>query len=230
MQAIQAVCGRPKIVIILREPVSRTLSYFRFAKSMLWIDQDLSLADYVASCLERDHLPEADAEPFDAVRRSRYADYLQPWIDGFGPDLLICFYDQLTNTPQALLQRICQHFNIAEPSDDLTQVPMQNKTRNVRSRALQRVALRVNAHLSEPLRSFPRAKAALAASYYWINGNEDPSTFRDPEVEAQLEAHFRPHNARLAGLLQGQGYDLDTVSWLNTLVHDTPGSRHHRPL
>ena len=95
---VREVCGAPKIVVVLREPVSRLLSYFAFQQARLRIPETMTLDEYLAHADARsvDDFHDPENEVYFGARGGVYADYLPDWTAEFGPDVLVLFFDDLT--------------------------------------------------------------------------------------------------------------------------------------
>ena len=82
-----------RIVIILREPLSRLISFFHFMKNMLLVDKDMSLNEYILRCtkLSEAELKERNKNKFFGVEGGCYSKYLPDWQKQFGANLKIFF-------------------------------------------------------------------------------------------------------------------------------------------
>ena len=59
VRAVREVCGDARIIVVLREPVARLISYFTFQKMRLRIPEEMTLSEYLAHA---DALSESDFE------------------------------------------------------------------------------------------------------------------------------------------------------------------------
>jgi hypothetical protein len=87
-------CPKAKLIVILREPVSRTLSSFKLYRERGEISPDTTLE----ALFESKH---------DIYQKSLYGkqlDYLFSKIDK--EQVLVCFYDEVVNNPIRLIQRV----------------------------------------------------------------------------------------------------------------------------
>lgn len=101
---IAAALGEPKLIYMVREPVSRTISHYMHAK---------------AAGREPRGIDEALADPHSRyVRRSLYATQLEPFIEAFGREaLLIETQGALMSDRRATLQRAFE-FLAVDPDFD----------------------------------------------------------------------------------------------------------------
>ena len=85
-----------QILISLREPVSRPISFFRFQKSTLQFDFDLDIDAYVDRCLSMS--PEQFARRgvfrWTGLYGGSYGAYLAPWLEVFGERCGIVYIEE----------------------------------------------------------------------------------------------------------------------------------------
>jgi Sulfotransferase domain len=212
-RGIDAALPGVKIAVILREPGSRAYSWYRFARSRLWIPADTDFPTYLQQCSSVD----GDVEELPGMLGLRglsggmYSRWLPAWQEVFGPRLLILFYDDVRSDFEGSMQRLCAHFGI-ERIPDSQPSQEHNVTTDVSSAALQRVALRVNREGERLWRRFPRLKAALRGGYYRLNARKVQEGMT-AEDRRWLDDYFREEIDRLAALTE----DLDgRPAWLTS--------------
>lgn len=123
------------IVIILREPISRLISWRRYAIQNGLLNPDTTLADYIQTQFDADDHPGNDPLPqhMRALREGRYADYLAPWIESFGRDrLTVIHYDDLLKDPAAVTRQLCQSLGMDPAFYDGYDFKVHNESRQVR--------------------------------------------------------------------------------------------------
>jgi hypothetical protein len=203
-----------RTIVVLREPVSRLVSFFTFQKTRLRIPEEMTLTEYLALA---DRLSDADfADPdnerYFGFRGGCYADHLPAWLDGFGPRLRVLFFDDLVSRPEIVLQEVATWLGIdpdAFPAPDLSS---ENRTTGFRFRAFQRAALFANDRLERLLRRHPAFKQRLRAAYYRVNGRAAREAVPQ-SVRAELEERYREPNERLASQLRDAGVT-EVPGWL----------------
>ncbi len=209
-RAIDETLPGARIVVVLREPVARTISFFQFQKTRLRIPSDLSIEDYLAHA---DTLSDTDFqdpanERFFAVGGSRYADFLPGWLEVFGSERLrIIDFDDLTRDPGKVLRDAATWMGIDPlllPADALSS---ENRTMAYRSKRMQRVALTVNDRFERMFRRYPTLKRRMRGVYFKLNG-QSPNNRVDDDVRAELAERFREPNQVLAYQLRGAGFSL----------------------
>jgi hypothetical protein len=83
-QAIQEVCD-PRVAIILREPLSRLISFYRLMHGRSQIPKDMTLQRYVERCQA---VPDVDmnrraSNPYTGLWAGQYARFLPAWLEAF---------------------------------------------------------------------------------------------------------------------------------------------------
>ena len=213
-----------RVIVVLREPVSRLVSFFTFQKTRLRIPESTTLVEYLAAA---DRLSDADfADPandaYFGFRGGCYADYLPAWLAAFGPHLKILFFEDLVTDTDAVLRDVAVWLGIdpsAFPEPDLSS---ENRTTGFKSRRLQRLALAFNDRLERFLRRHPAMKRRLRAAYYRLNGRAARESVSSV-TEAELAARYREPNARLAEQLRDAGV-IDIPDWLGQFSRTSPTS------
>lgn len=216
-QAIRDMLDEPKILFLLRDPVERAFSFYKFEKGELRLDQELTFDEYVSQCLA---IPESEIEKREnntywAIGGGKYAKYLPGWYEVFeSSQIKVLFQEHLTADPIAFLADICRWLGL-EHEQFLNKLDMtrENRSVNYRNRALQNAALRLNWGLESFWRANPWLKKRLRAAYYAINGAPHTERISD-STRAQLEQIYRPHNRALAELLTEKGM-ASLPSWLS---------------
>ncbi len=205
----------PRIIVILREPVSRALSFFSYQKVRLRFPADLPITDYLAAA---DALTDADFrdpenEKYMAFRGGCYADYLPAWLETFGPaGVQILWFEELVSDPAAVIGPLASWIGLDPVQFPESALSSENRTTGFKNKAFQSVALKANDRLERTLRRHPDFKRKLRAFYYKLNGT--PVTDEIPvAVRDALAERYREPNARLASQLGRAGIALP--AWLS---------------
>jgi hypothetical protein len=101
-----AVLGEPDILVMLRDPVRRAVSNWRFSTDNGLEDRPLEEA--LRWDLERGDRPwehtGVSVSPYAYVQRGRYSRYLDPWIEVFPRTLRVLFLEELRGDPDRIAE------------------------------------------------------------------------------------------------------------------------------
>jgi len=204
----------PRVLVILREPVSRAISFFAYQKIRLRFPADMSIADYLTAAdkLHDDAFRDPEHEKYMAVRGGCYADFLPAWLETFGTDgLHVMSFEELVSDPARVVDPLAAWMGLDPARFPRGALSSENRTTGFKNKSFQEFALKANDRLERVLRRHPDAKRKLRAFYYKINGkpiaDEIPQAVRD-----ELAERYREPNARLAAQLDAAGIALP--SWL----------------
>lgn len=98
-----AVLGTPHVVVLLRDPVQRAVSSWRFSTDHGLETRDLD--DALRADLEREQPWDpctTSVSPFAYVRRGRYDEHLAPWTTAFPDTTHVLFLEELLVDPAVL--------------------------------------------------------------------------------------------------------------------------------
>ncbi len=213
-RAIAELLPDPRVLVVLREPVDRAISFFRFQKMRLRLPADLTLADYLA---EADRLTDADFgdpenEKFMAYRGGLYAEFIPSWLVQLGAQRVrFLFFEDLVADPLLVLRDVATWLELDPAGIDAGELSSENRTTAYKSGALQRVALRSNDRFETFLRRHMGLKRRLRSLYYRVNGRTPQDSVPDHVREA-LAARYHDSNRELAGQLEALGLALP--DWL----------------
>ena len=205
--AVREVCGSPKIVVVLREPVARLLSYFRFQKARMRIPESMTLDEYLAraDALDDAAFRDPENEVWFGARGGCYADFLPDWTAAFGDDVHVVFFEDLVAHPDAVMAEVATFLGLDPAAVTGRGLHSENRTTGFRFGRLQRLALRLNDRLEPFLRRHHGLKRRLRALYLRVNGR---ALSADEVDRTALAARFAEPNARLAAQLRARGVTL----------------------
>ena len=208
------------VIVLLRDPIDRLWSTFRFMRSRLAdLPADMTFEAYVEAC----EAVRARREPYSAENRlfwtiqgGFYDEYLDPWLRAFGDRFRVVFFEHMTAEPAGTVRSLCAWLGIDQDAADAITYSVENRTVPVRSAMLQRLALAANDE--RLLGGRRRLKDPLRRAYYALNRRAEPERMA-PETRRSLEELFAPGNDALSQRLLRLGYD-DLPSWLSTTRGD----------
>jgi hypothetical protein len=214
-EAFRARLVDPRALIVLREPVSRAISFFTYQKIRLRFPADYPITDYLAAA---DRLTDADFddpdnEKYMAFRGGCYADFLPAWLDVLGVDhVRVIDFGQLVGDEVTTLHETATWLGLDPGRFPAGAPSSENRTTGYRSKGFQQIALAANDRLERLLRRNPELKRKLRAFYYRLNGR--PLEEVIPEsVRADLASRYEQPNIRLAQQLDTAGIALP--GWLS---------------
>ena len=194
--AIRDRLGRPRIVLILRDPVQKAFSQY----SHLLRDGRETLPFWEALAAE----PERRAKGYGALWRyvesGRYAEPTQHFLDVFGRDhVLVLFFEDLVREPAVTMRQLFAFLGV-DPEVPVDTSGVFNRSGAPRSRRLASLLTQRN-----PLRSLarrllpPRLTAAVA---WWIVGlNTGGKPTLEPRARRLLEEELAADAAQLERIL-----------------------------
>ncbi len=214
-RAMRDALGRPRILLVLREPVARAVSFFEYQKVRLRFPPELTLDEYLAAA---DALGDAvgatpETEKYMAVRGGRYADWLPEWWDVLGPDAVrIVWFDELVADDTTVVADVVGWLGLDPDRLPAAGLRSENRTTPYRHARLQRVALWGNDAAERWLRRAPGFKRRLRSLYFRINGSTSSGPPVSDATLAELARRFEEPNARLARVLDDAG--IARPAWL----------------
>ena len=197
--AMLDVCGDElRIIVVLREPVSRFWSFFNYQKARLRIPEDMTGEEYLARAdqLDDHDFREPENECWFAFRGGCYADWLPQWRERFGDRLEIVWFEELMLEPARVLTEVAEFLGIDPEGYASLDLASENRTTAYRRAGLQRLALQANDRVERFLRRHYGLKERLRGLYYRINGSQRRDQLPDM-LRAVLGARYEEPNARL---------------------------------
>lgn len=215
-RAIEQTLGDDvKIIIILREPVARLVSFFKYKKSMLELDKNLSLDEYIVKCeaLTYEERIKQENDTYWGIEGGFYANYLEDWLTVFGDSLYVTFFEELKNEPQLFMSKLCAWLEIDDTVFESTNFGVENKSLDYKNKYLQQLALLINTKAEKFWRANLGIKIFLRNIYYKLN-----STPHQAEISEQtlnyLQSLYQPYNQKLSAQLLAKNYT-NLPQWLS---------------
>lgn len=210
----EVIGAHVRILVILRDPVDRLLSFFRYKKSILQLEQHVTLDEYVRRCrlLSATEVAQRSNDVHRGIEGGLYARHLPGWFEVFGDSMRVMFFDRLNRDRRGFMRELCHWLDIDAAIYGTLDMDVENRSHNYRNKALQGVALRLNERLEAVFRRWPGVKRPLRELYYRVNSRR----FQDDVPEdtlAEVRRFYRPHNRELRGILTGMGY-ADLPDWV----------------
>lgn len=213
--AIKEVCD-PRVAVVLREPVSRLISFFQFMQGRLQLPAEMTLAQYISRCRATpvEQMNTRAANNYTALWGGQYARFLPAWLRTFPDRCDVFFFDELRTDPMGLLAEQCRRLGI-DPSLLPGEVPVDNSAPAYRSRGAQRVAAFAARRGRAVLHRYPALYARARRGYEAVNKAEAPDVDVPSALYREIEALYRPWNEQLREQLHEVGIT-DLPEWLAT--------------
>lgn len=129
--------GKIKWVFILREPVSRIESWYKFAKQNNLVNETVSFGEYVNEQLKNEIINPDVPQYARAVDQSHYAKYLKKYEAEFSKDdILLVIYEDLKSKPLDVMGAICKFAGIDSSFYSAYQFEVLNSTNIVKNAKL----------------------------------------------------------------------------------------------
>jgi hypothetical protein len=160
-EAMRSRLVDPRALVVLREPVSRALSFFSYQKIRLRFPADYPITDYLAAAdrLTPAQFQDPDNEKYMAFRGGCYAEFLPGWFDVLGSDhVRIIDFDRLVGDQVSTLHETASWLGLDPARFPADALSSENRTTGFKSQGFQRVALTGNDKLERVLRRYPDAK------------------------------------------------------------------------
>lgn len=202
-----------KVIMMLREPTDRFVSFFNFLKSDFRLEGSVSFPLFMERSYElRDH-DDTDDIYYRAFREGCYAEYLEPWLRRFGKDVKIVFFDDLKRDAAGTMRNLCRWLGIDETIyRDPAMFEIKNKTRASKFKWVFLGASKINTFFEGFFRRHPRVKGGLRGIYFALFGARKQETVNAEDRDA-LRLLYREENRKLAKLLRQYGVG-DLPAWL----------------
>ena len=203
-----------KIIIIFREPISRLISFFKYKKSMLELDKNLTMAEYIEKCesLPYEEKIKKENDLYWGIEGGFYANYLEDWFKVFGDSIYITFLDELKQDSKLFLSNLCAWLDIDANFFKTQEFSVENKSLNYKNKYLQQLALFINFKAEKFWRANSGLKNVLRDIYFNFNNMPHEEKISEPTIN-YLQSLYQPYNQKLAAQLLARNYT-NLPQWL----------------
>lgn len=211
--AMSEVLPDAKVILVLRDPTDRLVSFFSRAVSKSTLPADIKFDEYLAISETK-----VDSDEYSVytrgVREGIYADYIEPWQESFGDSLKIVFFDDLKKNALDLTQSICSWLGLPIDCYSPQDFTIENKTLQYKNRGLHRYVKDMYMKNEVFWRKHHWLKQRFRVVYNALNADKSGGLKTIDEASvARLRDYYAPHNMRLRSFLVVNGYS-DLPEWL----------------
>ena len=199
-----------KLVFSLREPISRLISWYRFAKQIGKLPQTLSFDAYVELLFTSvDCHKENEEQHLQTLQQGCYTIYLEHYFKQFGTARIhVLFYEELAAQPLNTMVELCNFadvdadfysdyvFEVTNRSQRMRNSELHRKYRAFRFRLRQWTHNKPIVHV--PLRTIRRTIEPL---YLRLNTQADEKTQMSEETRCRLIDYYKPDVHALGELI-----------------------------
>ena len=208
INSVKEILGRPRSVLILRDPIERLWSAYTFQRSLGNLPGISTFEDYIARCQhQRDSgTPFIIRSHLNGLSIGFYGEYVPDWMEAFGSDVKVIFFEEMTRSPGSVVTGLCGWLSIDSDLAATFDYTPQNVTAHPRSTTLSRLAFGVKAKTDVVFRRLPFVRRALLATYRRVNTGA-MHEMMDPDTKYRLEGLYRDSNRRVAEVMRAHGYE-----------------------
>jgi hypothetical protein len=194
-----AVVPDARLVFVVRDPIDRLRSSFRFYKNRLHVPEAMTFDAFARLCLAHEKGDEfaapADIKPWHraALSRGRYERLLRPFEQHFpATQRLVLRHEDLTKDARAAMQSICRFASLDPSFFESFSFERENVSFMARRQGLQRVAILVNDRFEVVWRRFPTLKRRLLGAYKRVNQRPLDKDVLSEGISATLTSWYAP--------------------------------------
>ena len=208
---IRASLPQVKIVISLREPVSRLVSTLHFGILMGAFAPSTSFQAYLDLLRAQSEDSDAVAPHLRGLRNGRYSRFLPVWFDTFGREnVLVTRFEELNRDARATMIRVCEFAGLNSGHFQTHSLKVRNKSYDIRHAGLFALFRRMQFRkMGREMAGTTSWKASLedlahrTAGQWLLRASTKPAQkpIIRPEDRRFLEDYYSEEKSRLAALL-----------------------------
>jgi Sulfotransferase domain len=205
--------GNIKILLILRRPTQRFVSFYKQGISLGFIPSDEPLETYFSkskAAFEEFQKTGVQIDTFynRSLREGCYSMYLEEWTEAFGENMKIIYFENFIKTPKSSMIEICEFLDIPNVYDDYS-FTVENKSFKPKSQALSKFVTSIYSKGEGFFRRNQKIKNLLKRVYLLMNKSQYAQTGK--EVLDELDQFYKPFNESLTSMLKAK--DIKTPNW-----------------
>jgi hypothetical protein len=186
-----------RLVFILREPASRLISWYNFAKQMGQIPPAMPPEAYVAAQASAMKNDRNRPQHMRSLEQGRYSHYLSHFYKLFGRnDILILWYEELGRDSLAVVQKLCAFAGIDPPSAEGFHLSLINKTLAIRNPSIHRLYMDLRRRIRYRMSgyaSFRRFRETVRSKCEPLYLNLNATVLRPVKVPEDIQTFLREY-------------------------------------
>lgn len=203
IEALQKV-GNAKVILMLRKPSSRFVSFYKQGISTGNVSSKMTLTEFFDQSLSSFETFEKTGNPIEnffdrSLREGCYSLYIEPWIEAFGKDFKVVFFDEFISDPKKVMEEICEFSGIENIYPDYS-FTVENKSFKPKSQRLSKLATSLFMANEKFFRRNKKIKSGLKKIYVLFNKTN--YTFSNDAEKARLDDFYAPYNKSLCEILE----------------------------
>jgi sulfotransferase family protein len=223
-RTIHDCLGPIRIMFVLRDPITRMLSYFNQRKRSGELPVSMTIDDYARRALEE--LPAVQAlysgKSIEVYRESifirglaqgLYVGYLEGWYEVFPETIHVSFFEDISRSPQSAVEDVCRWLGLDTSVYRGLEFTRENRTIEHKSDTLFKFASRINDRFEPFWRKHKKVKRWIRDIYLRLNEERRRDASLSPSLRAELERAYALSNQKLRAMLCQKGYR-NLPAWL----------------
>lgn len=179
-EVLRRALDDPRCVFILRNPIDRVASWYRFAVQNAQVDRSVTFETFVQRQLSREDRSPSQIDPdkrgglswqpWHAVEQGRYSRYVRHYIETMGQDrVLVVFFENMTQDTQYFVKKITKFAGIDPTFFDTYSFDVYNSTRFYKYPRLHALYRWVMRAVRRHVHTWPVAHDILRRIRSWVD-------------------------------------------------------------
>ena len=170
-----------QMLFLLRDPISRVESWYKFARQDGHLPADLSIDAYIGQMFDtlgQENLP----QHMRALEQGRYAHYLKPWYKEFDKaQVQVVFFEEVKDNPLEVMQEIAKRAGIDPAFYENYTAEVKNETRALKNPGLHQAYKRFRFVVRNRTHKLPFIHKRLA----WLRRTVEPFYMKLNEAKSE---------------------------------------------
>ncbi|MCS7064108.1 MAG: sulfotransferase [Methylacidiphilales bacterium] len=157
---IADIMPRAKFIFVLRDPVERAVSWYKFAAQLGYLPRKMSFTDYIQAQLGKSVYKDTPIY-LRALDQNRLNKYLPHFLEAYGSRCKVFDFAQLKTDPYSIVSEICKFCGIEPSFYDNFVFDVKNISTGVHAARHARIYYRTRAWFIYTFRPSPKTKNML---------------------------------------------------------------------